>query len=275
MGKVSVVIPCYNHGQYIDEAVDSIVNQTFQDIEIIVVNDGSTDPLTNEKLRYYDKPKTTVFHTQNQGLAATRNYAIREKVQGEYIFVLDADDYVDNTFLEKGVQVFEQQSKVGIISCGIKYFGVEERKVIPEGGDVRLFVGKSGIVGSAFFRRVCWEQAGGYNEQIEAYEDWDFYLRVTKHGWLLHIIPEYLLHYRQHHSSMRIEARAIRPHLIREIVHNHREVFEQYVEEAIFEREQKIFALAQKKRAYRDSLDYKIGSFILAPLRMLKRLLKQ
>lgn len=271
MSQVSVVIPCYNHGQYIDDAVESIVRQTFQDFEIIVVNDGSTDPFTNEKLQHYQKPKTTVYHTQNQGLAATRNYAIREHAQSEYIFVLDADDYVDDTFLEKGMQVFAQQPEVGIISCGINYFGIEERQVMPEGGDVRLFVRKSGLVGSAFFRRICWEQAGGYHEQIRAYEDWDFYLRVTKRGWRLHIIPEYLLHYRQHQTSMRIEARAIRPQLIREIVHDHREVFAEYVEDAIFAREQKILALAQQKREYRDSWEYRIGARILAPLRMLKR----
>lgn len=272
MPRVSVVIPCYNHGQYVDEAVDSIVNQTFQDVEILVINDGSTDPLTNEKLRHYNKPRTTVFHTKNQGLAATRNYAIREKARGDYILALDADDFFDSTFLEKAVRVLDQQPEVGVVACGIRYFGAETRKIMPPGGDVRVCLAKSGTIGSSFFRRVCWEQAGGYNEQIEAYEDWDFYLRVLKRDWLLHVIPEYLLHYRQHQTSMRIEARAIRPQLIRKIVQNHREVFEQYVEEAIFEREQKIFSLAQKKRAYRDSLDYKVGKVVLTPFRLLQRL---
>ncbi len=272
MPKVSVIIPCYNHGQYVDEAVDSALQQTFQDIEILVVNDGSTDPLTIEKLQHYQKPKTTVFHTENQGLAATRNYAIREHAQGEYIWVLDADDSFDAPFLEKGITVLDEQGNVGVVSCGIKYFGASHRRIMPTSGDVRVCLAGSGTVGSSLFRRICWEEAGGYNEHIKAYEDWDFYLRVTKRGWLLHIIPEYLMNYRQHITSMRIEARAIRPQLIREIVRNHREVFEQYVEEAIFEREQKIFSLGQKKRALLHSPEYRLGRFCLAPLRMLQRL---
>ena len=271
MPKVSVIIPCYNQGQYVDEAVDSALKQTFQDVEIIVVNDGSTDAFTNDKLKQYKKPKTTVLHTTNQGLAATRNNAIR-KARGEYILTLDADDYFDNTFLEKGVRILDQQSNVGIVSCGLKYFGASNRKVMPKSGDVRVCLAGSGTIGSAFFRRICWEQAGGYNERIKAYEDWDFYLRVLKHGWLLHIIPEFLLNYRQHHTSMRIEARAIRSQLIREIVRNHRDIFEKYVDEAIFQREEKIFALGQKKRALLNSPNYKVGKWILTPFRIVKRL---
>lgn len=275
MPKVSVIIPCYNHGQFVDEAVDSVLNQTFQDFEVFVINDGSTDAFTNEKLAQYHKPKTTVFRTANQGLAATRNYAIREHARAAYLFVLDADDYVERTFLEKAVQVLDQQADVGVVSCGLQYFGASNRRVMPTGGDVRVCLAGSGTIGSSFFRRVCWEQAGGYNEQIRAYEDWDYYLRVLKRGWRLHIIPEYLLYYRQHQTSMRIEARAIRPELIREIVQNHREVFEQYVDEAIFAREKKIFTLAQKKRAYRNSLDYRVGRCLLFPFRMIKRLFRK
>ncbi len=274
MPKVSVIMPCYNHGQYIDDAVDSILHQTFQDVEIIVINDGSTDEFTIEKLKQYEKPKTTVLHTPNQGLAAARNNGIK-KAQGKYILTLDADDYFELTFLEKAVPILDKQPKVGVVSSGVRYFGYTNRKIMPKGGDVRVCLAKSGAIGNALFRKICWEQAGGYNERIEAYEDWDFWLQVTKRGWLIHIIPEYLFNYRQHPTSMRIEARPIRPLLIKQLVQNHREVFEKYVDEAIFEREQKIFMLAQKKRALLNSPDYKVGRFMLMPLRMLKRLFKR
>ena len=75
--KVSVIIPCYNHGVYIDETVDSVLDQTFQDFEIIIINDGSTDEFTVEKLKTYNKPKTKVIHTSNQGLSSARNNGIR------------------------------------------------------------------------------------------------------------------------------------------------------------------------------------------------------
>ncbi len=84
MPKVSAVIPCYNHGQYIDEAVDSILKQTYQDVEIIVINDGSTDQFTIEKLRVYCKPKTRVIHTENRGPSAARNTGIAAAAASQY-----------------------------------------------------------------------------------------------------------------------------------------------------------------------------------------------
>lgn len=273
MPKVSIVIPCYNHGEYIDEAVDSILSQTFKDFEIIIVNDGSTDEFTIQKLKAYDKVKTRVIHIENQGLPFARNTGISQAV-GEYIVALDADDTFEPTFLEKAVQVVEQQPDVGIVACGINYFGYVNRKVMPLSGDVRVCLSQSGTVGSSFFRKVCWEQAGGYHAHVWGYEDWDFNISVTKHGWRLHVIEEYLFNYRQHRASMRLEAHKNRPELVRKLVQEHREVYEQYLEEVIFEKEQKIFMIAQKKRAYRESLDYKLGHALLTPLRAIMRLFK-
>ena len=91
MPKVSVIIPCYNAGEWIDEAVDSVLSQTYKDYEIIIVNDGSSDPLTQEKLRSYESSSIQVIHQENKGPAAARNTGIRS-ARGEYILPLDADD---------------------------------------------------------------------------------------------------------------------------------------------------------------------------------------
>ena len=101
---VSVVIPCYNQGQYLDEAVESVISQTYQDFEIIIINDGSNDLETIEILKNYQKPKTRIIHTENQGVIAARNRAI-EAAQGKYILPLDADDKIGNTYLEEAVQL--------------------------------------------------------------------------------------------------------------------------------------------------------------------------
>ena len=93
MPKVSVIIPCYNQGACLEEAVDSVLAQTFQDFEILVVNDGSTDEATIRMLGKYERPKTRVIHTDNQGLAMARNNGIRE-ARGAYILPLDADDKI-------------------------------------------------------------------------------------------------------------------------------------------------------------------------------------
>src|ERR1700736_2112376 len=112
--RVSVVIPCFNLGEYVDEAVDSVLCQTLQDLEIVIVNDGSTDPHTNAKLAGYSKPRTRVIQTENQGLAAARNVGIADS-RGDYILPLDADDRIAPTFLEKTAAVLDQHPEIGIV----------------------------------------------------------------------------------------------------------------------------------------------------------------
>lgn len=271
MTKVSVIIPCYNQGQYVDEAVDSMLNQTFQDFEIIIVNDGSTDEFTLEKLEHYDKPKTKVLHTTNQGLPYARNNGIKI-ANGEYILPLDADDYFESTFLEKAVQVLDMQSEVGVVTCGMQCFGISQKRHLPKGGGVKDFLTQNNACVASLFRKICWEQAGGYNETPKGYEDWNLWLDITKRGWLVHVIPEYLFYYRRRPGSMIRESDEIKPDLIKQLVNNHRELFEQYVDEVISEKEQKILILKQTKQELLNSGSYKIGEWLTAPYRFFKRI---
>ena len=115
---ITVVIPCHNDGKFIDEAVDSVLCQTFQDFEIIIINDGSTDEFTNELLKTYSKPKTKVFTILNQGPSIARNIAI-EKAKGRYILPLDADDRIFPNYLEKAFKIIEANSRWIVLSKGI------------------------------------------------------------------------------------------------------------------------------------------------------------
>lgn len=112
--KVSVIVPCYNLGQYLDETIDSILAQTYQDFKIIIVNDGSTDGDTIELLKTYNKPKTQVIHTENQGPSAARSAGI-PLAKGQYILPLDADDLIGDTYLEKAVEVLDKDPSIGIV----------------------------------------------------------------------------------------------------------------------------------------------------------------
>src|ERR1700743_1863614 len=98
MPEISVIIPCFNQGEYLDDAIQSILGQTFPDFEIIVVNDGSTDPLTLTKIDALDYPKTRVIHTSNWGRPGARNLGIRN-AGGEWILPLDSDDKIAPTYL--------------------------------------------------------------------------------------------------------------------------------------------------------------------------------
>ncbi|MDQ3755051.1 MAG: glycosyltransferase family 2 protein [Acidobacteriota bacterium] len=201
MPVVSVIVPCYNQGHLVDEAVESVLAQTFSDFEIIIVNDGSTDEATNRILQAYDKPKTTVLHTRNCGLGGARNNGIRA-AQGKYILPLDADDRIGSTYLEKAVRVLEARADVGIVYCEAEYFGERTgRWELPayKFPDILLW---NVIFCSALFRKSDWEQTEGYRANVPAWEDHDFWLSIIELGREVYRIPETLFYYRQTSNSM-------------------------------------------------------------------------
>ena len=272
MTKISVVIPCYNHGQYIDKAVNSILNQTFADLEIIVVNDGSTDSFTVDKLKTYEKPKTKVLHTANQGPSAARNSGII-RASGEYILVLDADDYYLPTFLEKAITVLEQQPTIGIVACGIQHFGLDTDKRIPQGGGVKSFLTPSGLTGSALMRKVCWEQTNGYDENMTTagYEDWNFWIDVTKRGWLVYILEEYLFCYNRRSKSRSTESNNQRAASLDQIVLNHFDIFSKNVRDVVLKKDEEVMEMKQQRNSLSSSLEYRLGCHLLTPLRFFQK----
>ena len=122
--RVSVVIPCFNLGALVHEAIDSVLAQTFQDVEIVVVDDGSTDDATRRTLADLDRPKTRVVRSENRGLSAARNLGIRES-GGGYICSLDADDRLAPECLERGVQLLDAEPGVAFVSHWLETFGDE------------------------------------------------------------------------------------------------------------------------------------------------------
>jgi len=200
--KVSVIIPCYNHGKYVDEAVKSVLNQTYSNFEIIVVNDGSTDEYTNKLLDNYKRPKTTVLKTENRGLSMARNAGI-EIAKGEYILPLDADDKIHKTFLEKTVPVLENNKDINIVACKAKYFGCTN-KIIPlpkyKFPDI-ILAGQFQV--TSLFRKSDWEKVGGFKRNLRyGNEDHDFWLSIIERGGKVYQIPEILFFYRKLRTSM-------------------------------------------------------------------------
>ena len=202
MPKVSVVIPCYNQGQYVDEAVESVLDQTYQDFEIIIVNDGSTDAFTNNLLKNYHKPKTRVIHTNNQGLASARNNGIKE-ARGEYILPLDADDKIGKDYLEAAVMVLDEKPGVGIVYSEAETFGAVNGKwEMPEYSIEEMLIDNI-IFCSGFYRKKDWEKVGGYDpEMVLGWEDYDFWLSLIETGALVYRIPKTLFYYRIVDGSM-------------------------------------------------------------------------
>lgn len=196
MARVSVIIPCYNMGDTIEETVDSVLSQTFADYEIIIVNDGSDDHATNQKLQQLVIPGLRLIHTPNRGVSAARNRGIAE-AKGEYILPLDADDWIDPTYIEKGVEVLDRSAGVGIVYCEAELFG--EASGVWDLQDFSLphLLLDNLIFSSSLFRRRDWQLVGGYRETLRyGWEDWDFWLSMIAQGMEVVRIPERLFFYR-------------------------------------------------------------------------------
>lgn len=199
--KVSVVIPCYNHGAFLEEAVQSVLAQTFPDYEIIVVNDGSTDPETVRLLDGYHRPKTTLVETPNRGVSSARNTGIG-MARGSYILLLDADDRIAPDYLEKGVALLDARPELGTVYCDAVMFGDREGVVaLPEYDPVSLLFDNL-IHQGAVFRKADWEKAGGFSPRFRyGWEDWDFWISMSQLNKEVYKIREILYYYRVRGAS--------------------------------------------------------------------------
>lgn len=270
---VSVIIPCYNHGKFIHDAIDSILKQTYQNLEIIVVDDGSDDGNTETILNKINLPKTKVYRKVNGGPASARNFGI-QKSSGQYILTLDADDRFHPSFLEKAVQILEHSDRIGMVTSYItRIYKNSEEKVELTGGDVSSFITKHEASASLLYRYRCWEDADGYDENIPGFEDWDFALSVTKKEWTVYSIPEYLFFYRDIEYSQYNRDLPLRPKIMSYLTKKHESVFKEHLAEIVYANEMLIQEHSSRASKYKNSYTQKLGNAILKPMRVMKNLL--
>ncbi len=226
MPKVSVIIPCYNLGKYLDDAVASVLHQTFRDLEIIIVNDGSNDPFTCNLLAHYDKPLTRVLTTGNHGVAAARNYGIRSS-SGTYICCLDADDAYHPDFLAETVPVLDQDEDhtLGFVTTGIVDFAGAPISWRTAGFDPIGIAIRNSVHVASLFRRECWEKVGGYCEHLAGFHDWCFWISVVAAGYRWHRIDKPLFFYRIRPDSMLRASYLERNAIYRDIVRHNRSYY--------------------------------------------------
>ncbi len=231
MPKVSIIIPCFNLGKYLNEAVESVLAQTFQDFELIVVNDGSTDKKTNQIINEFNNSRVKVIHTTNQGLSGARNTGISQS-EGEYILPLDADDKIAPTYLEKAVKVLDQNNNIGIVYCEAVFFGEKQGKwVLPEYSFPEILK-HNVIFSSSLFRKSDWQKVNGYNlNMIYGWEDYDFWLSIIELKREVFKIPEILFFYRSRLDSMNnCMKNEHRLYSYKQIFKNHREMYADNIE---------------------------------------------
>lgn len=200
---VSVYLVNHNYGRFIEQAIQSVLNQTMQDFELIVIDDGSSDDSRDIIERYATHEKIITIFQRNQGLNVTNNIAIRASV-GAYIMRLDADDYLDDNALAVLSGVLERRSDVGLVYPD--YYHIDESGQVV---DVvrRRDVAKAGLLDQpahgacTMIRRKCLEEIGGYDETFRCQDGWDLWVRfIERYGVENVNLP--LFYYRQHDSNL-------------------------------------------------------------------------
>ena len=200
--RVSVVVPCFNLGRYLPDAIASVHRQTFHDFEILVVDDGSTDVETVEALAALERGGTRVVRSANRGLSAARNLGIKE-AHGELITCLDADDLFDPGWLDAGVSRLDADPTLAFVSHWLEAFGDEEGAWTPGRSDLAALLDQNVFNGAALFRRQLVDAVGGFDETMrDGCEDWEFWIRVMERGYRGATIPAPLYRYRRRPDSM-------------------------------------------------------------------------
>jgi hypothetical protein len=203
--RISVVIPCYNQGALLGEAVDSLRAQTFPPAEVVVVDDGSTDgtaAIARAIAKRTGEFPIRVVTTENRGLPLARNLGI-QVATGDWIFPLDADDLLAPDFFARAVEILREHPETNLVFANVDFFGARTEGWIPEEYSIERIAAQDTFPYASLFPRRLWELAGGYDPGLPwGAEDWNFWITCSELGLWPRRIPEKLFRYRTQPSGM-------------------------------------------------------------------------
>jgi glycosyltransferase involved in cell wall biosynthesis len=210
--KVSVLMPVYNGKLYLREAIDSILNQTFSDFELLIIDDGSSDGSQEIIKSYTDSRVKPIFNPINQGLMIVLNQG-NALAQGEYIARMDCDDISLPQRLTKQVEYLDQHTDVAVVGAQCIYIDAQGKK-FPHQNLFRCPKEQSSMRWTASYecpfvhpvvmyrKQIVWEKLGGYDEKISFAEDFELWLRLLSNNYQGGNLDQILIKYRIHPKSM-------------------------------------------------------------------------
>ena len=271
-GKVSIIIPCFNDADFIEQSVQSAIDQTYQNKEIIVIDDGS-DQKTKEVLKNIEPKIDKLIIQENLGVVIARNNGI-EAAKGEFILTLDSDDYFEPGFLEKSVKIMKEDHSIGMVTCWMSIKN-EKDEVIrvdkPTGSPAFTAMFHNNAPATLLYRKVCWEEVGGYdNNLLKGYEDWDFNIAVCKNGWKIHVIPEVLFNYRKTFFSRNKAAKNFYAEIRKYTYKKHKDLLVQNIDQSIDLLLNEIETKNKEITKLRNLKVYKFEKFFMKAFRKLK-----
>jgi glycosyltransferase involved in cell wall biosynthesis len=200
---VSIIVPCYNQSHFLDEALQSVLDQTYKNWECIIINDGSPDnaEAVAQKWCQKDNRFNYVFQ-ENGGLCSARNLGILKAI-GEFILPLDADDKIAPIYVEKAMEAFEHDDSLKVVYCKGEKFGEETGNWDLPSFSRSILARQNLIFCSAFFKKRDWELVGGYDvRMVYGLEDWEFWIAILKNGGEVKRLDEVGFFYRVKQNSM-------------------------------------------------------------------------
>lgn len=221
---VTVIIPCYNQSRFLGAALGSVFAQTHERIEVIVVDDGSTDDIEGVLEPYAGRASLSVIRQENRGLAAARNRGLA-RARGSLIQLLDSDDWLHPQKIALQAELLEAHAEVGLVYSDYylvyndrdlcEQDTVADRCADPFNPDLFMtwWIQGSFPPCAALVRKEWIERVGGFNVTLQAYEDYELWLRMSAHGCRASYLPDRLAYYRQHDRSMTAVSDTRRLHL--------------------------------------------------------------
>lgn len=273
---ISIIIPCYNDAEFIVQAVESALNQTYPNKEVIIVDDGS-DVETKRILKKIEPKIDKLITQENRGQSKARNIGIKH-AKGDYVLVLDSDDYFELTFCEKAINIFKVKRNVKLVTCyaTLLFEKMHDSYVHkPSGGTIKDFIKSNGALGSAMFLKKDFLLVGGYDESMkQGFEDWEFYIRLLKNGGVAYTIPEPLYNYRKRENTTTSRALKVKYDLLKLIYFKHKDLYKENFEIIITHLLGRIEREEREKIKNTERIDFKIGKLALKPFRWVKSILK-
>ncbi|AUC82082.1 glycosyltransferase family A protein [Lacinutrix sp. Bg11-31] len=201
--NVSIIVPCYNQSQFLDEALASVYHQTAKDWECIIVDDGSKDQTKEVAKRWCDKDSRFLYiYQENAGLSATRNTGIN-RAKGIYVLPLDADDKIADNYIALALSTFKKDEAIKVVYAKAEKFGSVSEKWNLKDFSLKNLSRNNMIFCSALFRKSDWERIGGYDENmLYGWEDWELWIAMLKNGGKVVKLDNTCFFYRIKESSM-------------------------------------------------------------------------
>ncbi|MDI6034174.1 glycosyltransferase family A protein [Flavobacterium sp. LB2P84] len=200
---ITIIVPCYNQAQYLEEALQSVLDQTYTDWECIIVNDGSPDQTEEVAKKWVDKDSRFKYvYKENGGLSSARNFGI-EYTRGEFILPLDADDKISTDYISLAIAAFENDASLKVVYCKAERFGDEVGIWRLQPFSLLDLARDNMIFCSAMYKKADWELVGGYDvNMIYGLEDWEFWIAILKNGGDVKCLDEVGFYYRIKTNSM-------------------------------------------------------------------------